>query len=154
MKTNELKSLLEKIDYSVKHINETIVIKNEYGNVIATIEKDITFKFSTQYFAWNDISYNEQKVILSYIMGYAATPVDERGEEKKFYLKHKWITSGGFYMYVTHHTKPYGEVYELLSWRYGEINGMQLTLKEIEKIKKEFDTDLKDFEMIEVEDEN
>ena len=37
MKTNELKSLLEKMDYSVKHINEMIVIENKYGNVIATI---------------------------------------------------------------------------------------------------------------------
>lgn len=154
MKTNELKSLLGKMDYSVKRINGMIVIENEYGNTIATVEEDDAFKFSTQYYAWDFISYSEQKVILSYIMGYAATPVDEREEEKKFYLKHKWITSGGFYMYVTHHTKPYGEVYELLSWRYGEINGMQFTLKEIEKIKKEFDTDLKDFEMIEVEDEN
>lgn len=154
MKTKVLKSLLEKMDYSVKRINGMIVIENEYGNAIATVEEDGAFKFSTQYFAWDFISYSEQKVILSYIMGYAATPVNEREEEKKFYLKHKWITSGGFYMYVTHHTKPYGEVYELLSWRYGEINGMQFTLKEIEKIKKEFDTDLKDFEMIEVEDEN
>lgn len=154
MKTNELKSLLGKMNYSVKHINEIIVIKNEYGNVIATIEKDITFKFSTQYYAWNFISYSEQKIILSYIMGYAATPVDKREEEKKFYLRHRWLRNGGFYMYVKHHTKPYGEVYELVSWRYGEINDMQFTLKEIEKIKEKFNTDLGDFEKTEVEDEN
>lgn len=152
MKTKELKSLLEKMDYSVKRINGMIVIENKFEGAIATIEEDTTFKFSTQCYAWNAISYSEQKIILSYIMGYAATPVDEREEEKKFYLKHKWITRGGFYMYVKHHTKPYGEVYELVSWRYGEINGMQFTLKEIEKIKKEFDTDLKDFEIIEVEE--
>ena len=33
MKTNELKSLLEKMDYSVKRINGMIVIENKYGNV-------------------------------------------------------------------------------------------------------------------------
>lgn len=140
------------MDYSVKRINEIIAIENKYGNLIATIEKDTTFKFSTQCYAWNFISYSEQKIILSYIMGYAATPVDEREEEKKFYLKHRWLISGGFYMYVKHHTKPYGEVYELVSWRCGEINGMQFTLKEIGEIKEKFNTDLKDFVMIEVKE--
>ena len=91
MKTKELKSLLEKMDYSVKRINGMIVIENKYGNVIATIEENTTFKFSTQHYAWNFISYSEQKIILSYIMGYAATPVDEREEEKKFYLRHRWM---------------------------------------------------------------
>ena len=91
MKTKELKSLLEKMDYSVKHIYEMIVIENKFGGAIATIEEDTTFKFSTQYYAWNAISYSEQKIILSFIMGYAATPVDEREEEKKFYLEHRYF---------------------------------------------------------------
>lgn len=47
---------------------------------------------------------------------------NNKAEEKKFYLKHKW-------------------------------EGKQFTLKEIEEIKKKFDTDLKDFELLEVVDE-
>lgn len=151
MKTKELKSLLGKMNYSVKHINEIIVIKNEYGNVIATIEKDITFKFSTQYYAWNFISYSEQKIILSYIMGYAATPVDEREEEKKFYLKHRWMrTINGFSralkIDIDCGIADVGYICPSLGYKN------QFTKKEIEEIKEKFNTDLKDFEMIEVEE--
>lgn len=150
MKTNELKSLLEKMDYSVKHINEIIVIKNKYGNVIATIEKDITFKFSTQYYAWNFISYSEQKIILSYIMGYAATPVGEREEEKKFYLKHRYFKSGNDALYFTFECFHMYSYLQRMPSRYKFMQ--QFTLKEIEDIKEKYNTDLADFELIEVKE--
>ena len=150
MKTKELKSLLEKIDYSVKRINGMIVIENEYGNAIATIEENTTFKFSTQYYAWNGISYSEQKLILSYIMGYAATPIDEREEEKKFYLRHKYFKNWDNVQYFTF---DYIHMCAYLRSKLSTCKAMQqFTEKEIEEIKEKYNTDLKDFEMIEVEE--
>lgn len=150
MKTNELKSLLEKMDYSVKRINGMIAIENKYGNVIATIEENTTFKFSTQHYSWNFISYSEQKIILSYIMGYAATPVDEREEEKKFYLRHKYFkTVNGDEKFFTIDCRY---KYPDLQYKLSICQAMQqFTLKEIEEIKIKYNTDLSDFEMIEVE---
>lgn len=149
MKTKELKSLLEKMDYSVKRINGMIVIENKYGNVIATIEENTTFKFSTQHYAWNFISYSEQKIILSYIMGYAATPVDEREEEKKFYLRHRWMEPiYKNYLNYCMTTKNYW-----LDCKNEEICVQtQFTEKEIEEIKEKFNTDLGDFKEIEVKE--
>lgn len=149
MKTNELKSLLEKMDYSVKRINGMIVIENEFGGAIATIEEDETFKFSTQYYAWNGISYSEQKLILSFIMGYAKTPIDERKEEKKFYLRHRWI-KGCVIMYLYRNTLN-GYCY-LGDKKCRPHRQKMFTLKEIDEIKEKFNTDLNDFEMIEEEE--
>ena len=151
MKTKELKSLLEKMDYSVKRINGMIVIENEYGNVIATIEENTTFKFSTQYYAWNFISYSEQKIILSYIMGYAGTPIEDREEEKKFYLRHRWMTTlGGFPKGLRINIGTGTADVELMIPMIGYKN--QFTKKEIEEIKEKFNTDLGDFKKIEVEE--
>lgn len=155
MKINELKTIAKENDYELKEEKEIEQI---------TLERKVTFdgfisNVITISSAMKDLIFikskhcdNKDFNMIKAAVEFAETAIEDREEEKKFRLKHKWITSGGFYMYVTHHTKPYGEVYELLSWRYGEINGMQFTLKEIEKIKKEFNTDLKDFEMVEVEE--
>lgn len=151
MKTNELKSLLEKMDYSVKHIKGMIVIENAIRGAIATIQEDATFKFSTQYYAWNAISYSEQKIILSYITEYAATPIEDREEEKKFYLRHRWMTSlGGFPKGLRINIGTGTADVELMIPMIGYKN--QFTLEEIEEIKEKFNTDLGDFKKTEVEE--
>ncbi|MBS5989695.1 hypothetical protein [Anaerococcus hydrogenalis] len=151
MKTNELKSLLEKIDYSVKRINGMIVIENEYGNAIATIEENTTFKFSTQYYAWNFIPYSEQKIILPCIMRYAGTPVDEREEETRFYLEHRYFRfHNGSRKYLGMDlVKDKPDLCSKITYRWIKN---QFTEKEIDEIEEEFDTDLKDFELVEVEE--
>lgn len=149
MKTKELKTIAKENDYelnkSLEHYKLTHKYCDHYISINGLCKNRLWISIP---FCCDERDFNMIKAAVEF----AETPPEDREEEKKFYLKHKWITSGGFYMYVTHHTKPYGEVYELLSWRYGEINGMQFTLKEIEKIKKEFDTDLKDFELVEVKE--
>lgn len=151
MKTKELKNLLEKMDYSVKRINGMIVIENKYGNVIATIEENTTFKFSTQHYAWNFISYSEQKIILSYIMGYVATPVDEREEEKKFYLRHRYFRfhNGSSKYLGMDLVKDNPDLCSKITYRWTKN---QFTEKEIDEIKEKFNTDLKDFKPEEVEE--
>lgn len=152
MKTNELKSLLERMDYSIRRIKKTIVIEKEFGNVIATIYEDATFKFSTEYYAWNAISYSEQKIILSYIMGYVATPVDEREEEKKFYLRHRYFRfhNGSSKYLGMDLVKDNPDLCSKITYRWTKN---QFTEKEIDEIKEKFNTDLKDFKPEEVEDE-
>lgn len=151
MNINELKKIAEKNEYELTERLEQyeFVRRSEIFYHRITISKVRVNGLWIFIKVWcDDKDFNMIKAVVEF----AETPVDEREKEKKFYLKHRWLISGGFYMYVKHHTKPYGEVYELVSWRCGEINGMQFTLKEIEKIKKEFNTDLKDFEIIEVEE--
>ncbi|WP_299034810.1 hypothetical protein, partial [uncultured Anaerococcus sp.] len=83
---------------------------------------------------------------------YASTPVKDREEEKKFYLRHKYLQSSL--------TNPNNILcYAVSDDKLALCNGVNfpkyksyLTLKEIEEIKEKFDTDLADFELVEVKE--
>lgn len=132
-------------------LKKMIVIENAFRGVIATIKEDTTFQFSTQYLAWNAIPYNEQNIILSYITDYTGTPPDEREEPKKYHLKHRWMTTmGGFPKGLRINIATGTADVEQMIPMIGYEN--QFTKKEIEEIKEKFDTDLADFEEVEVEE--
>lgn len=80
---------------------------------------------------------------------YASTPVEDREEEKEFYLKHKWLRSDDFnYLCFD----KIFEIYSLNPCGFRELK-TEYTEKEIEKLKEKFNTDLSDFEIVEVEDD-
>ncbi|WP_296113072.1 hypothetical protein [uncultured Anaerococcus sp.] len=81
---------------------------------------------------------------------YASTPPEDREEEKKFYLEHTWMNSPGF-RYLT--MNIYNGDYYLNSDKKCEWEKKQFTLKEREEIKEKLDTDLADFELVEVIDD-
>lgn len=94
-----------------------------------------------------DINNTDLEVVVSYESNAEESSKDRPNEkEKKFYLKHRWL-------------EPESESYlnELTSYHYlyGKEERKEFktkfTLKEIEEIKNKYDTDLKDFELIEVE---
>lgn len=107
--------------------------------------------------------YSHEKLLLKNIdklfnllVEYAKTPVDEREEEKKFYfyLRHRWFTTEfGDKYYLCKCYNSVGDIKYAIRISYFMGNETWLfTLKEIEEIKKEFNTNLADFEMIEVEE--
>ena len=84
---------------------------------------------------------------------YANTPVEDREEEKKFLIQHKYLVSKSFYpVCMTWHKLK--DVYRPINCRVdNHIYKAQFTFKEYEEIKKKLNTDLADFELVEVEDE-
>lgn len=95
------------------------------------------------------------ETLVDLIVEYAKTPVEDREEEKKFYLRHRFLTSllrDMKYSFINYDTK-YNDIY-LSSNEALDYVKTKFTLKEIEEIKKKFDTDLADFEIVEVENEN
>lgn len=152
MKTKEFIQKVEELGYLIKDCYVYWQIRNKENSVVAIVDKNVLFKFSTDFNDWDYILDDDKDKLLSLIVEFARTSSEDREEEKRYYLKHRWLTEGGFYKFVKHHTKAYGEKYELASWTYGDTSDMQYTLKEIEEIKEKFDTDLSDFELIEVEE--
>ena len=151
MKTKEFIKKVEILGFKINKNNycdgtNYFVIQNSFDVTMCHVAINKLFEM--------DIRFSEymSETLVDLVVEYAKTPIEDREEEQKFYLKHRWLTEGGFYRYVKHHTKAYGKKYELASWTYGDTSDMQYTLKEIEEIKKKFDTDLKDFELIEVEE--
>ena len=79
----------------------------------------------------------------------AETPLDEREEEKKYYIKHRFINDLTAEKYIN--ISRNGEV-TLRDHLGNQYYKTKFTKAEIEELKKRFDTDLNDFELIEVED--
>ena len=82
---------------------------------------------------------------------YAETPPEDREEEKKFYLKHRWLDGENEANYLNFEISEF--YYSLNSKPEASWAKTKFTLKEIEEIKEKFDTDLADFELVEVKDE-
>lgn len=105
--------------------------------------------------------YSHEKLLLTNVdklfhllVEYAETPLEDRVEEKKFYLKHRWIVQAGDYKTGFLNYDTNNDILFIYSEHHTHLIKTQFTLKEIEEIKEKFDTDLKDFELVEVEDEN
>ena len=164
MKTKEFIEKVNKLGFGIEYYKNplsNVGLRCDYDLFTIYLEdKDLVEIWTNCRYAISTISDGHSCYITGYdvkelyklCFEYASTPVEDREEEKKYYLRHRWLTEGGFYRFVKHHTKAYGKKYELASWTFGDTSDMQYTLKEIEEIKKKFDTDLKDFELVEVEE--
>ena len=109
-----------------------------------------TFAISTIEDGFMDLKYPlPLKELYKLCFEYASTPVKDREEEKKFYLKHRWLESvGNRYLIWDSGDKCY-YLDDSAEYYSGKI---KFTLNEIEEIEEKFDTDLSDFELVEVEE--
>lgn len=150
MKIDELKRIAKENEYSIKKYDEFKVYKlvrkiGEYDVVVNTISIDADIRnrlfLNTVYSDENDMN------MIKAAVEFAETAIEDREEEKKFYLKHRWI-KGCVIMYLYRNTLN-GYCY-LGDKKCRPHRQKMFTLKEIEEIKEKFDTDLVDFELVEV----
>lgn len=152
MKINELKRIAEENDYELTdhHICGELRLsrrEEKYGDVINTITIS---KITKGYIAINNtFSDSKDLKMLKASIEFAETSIEDREEEKKFYLRHRWLECNEA-DYLNFEIS--GNYYGLNSKRDVSWAKTKFTLKEIEKIKAKFDTDLKDFELVEVEE--
>ena len=152
MKTKEFIKKVEELGYSLNNrYYHYLEIRNKKNYLIAVVSKDVLYKISTDSGYWDDISDEDKNKLLGLLIEYAKTPIKDREEEKKYYLRHKYFkcTNGDsryFQIYESNGTPWLNAMYTVMGYK------KQFTLKEIEEIKERFDTDLSDFELIEVEE--
>lgn len=90
----------------------------------------------------------ERQTLFKIVTKFASTMPADRKDEEKFYLRHRFMEKEVF-SYLNF--RLVDESYTL--WTKNTVDyKSQFTMKEIESIKMLFDTDLKDFELIEVEE--
>lgn len=155
MKIDELKRIAKENDYELTdhHIcGELILSRREekYGDVINTITIS---KITKGYIAINN-TFSDSKDLKMFkaSIEFAETPIEDREEEKKFWIQHKFM--------VSKNLLPVNLVWNKLKDAYRSINlkvdnhiyQAQFTFKEYEGIKKKLNTDLKDFELVEVKE--
>ena len=154
IKTKEFIKRVEQLGYLVNegHVDWQIsrICKGQ-DLLVALVNKNNLCRISTDFGGWWDIPNEEKSKLLDIIVEFAKTPVEDRKEEKKFYLEHKYFkcTNGDsryFQIYESNGTPWLNAMYTVMGYK------KQFTLKEIEEIKKKFDTDLSDFELVEEEE--
>lgn len=106
-------------------------------------------QISNYYYAYDKLCNEDKEKLFELLVEYARTPIEEREEEKKFYLRHKWMKEED-YNYLTLDLDD--NTYDL-----NDIDGFdwtenKFTREEIDEIKEKYNTDLSDFEEEEVEE--
>lgn len=149
MKTKEFIKRVEELGYEINEKNFLdsiicLIISNSFGRKVGYVAINKLFEMN--------IRPDEcmSKELFDLVVEFAKTPIEDREEENKFYLRHKWLRNNDFnYLCFDEDYQNY-----TLSTCYSREWKRQFTEKEIEELKQTFNTDLNDFEMVEVEDEN
>lgn len=149
MRTKELIKRVEELGYLFHNYKNAVVIYGMNQKYAAQVWKDKRFKLDMCSENIDDLQDEVKGELFDLLVEYARTPLDEREEEKKFYLKHKWI-KGCVIMYL-YRNELNGHCY-LGDKKCRPHRQKRFTLKEIEEIKEKFNTDLADFELVEVEE--
>lgn len=148
MKTNEFIKRVEELGYKAHKIATQIdIIAN--GFTIARVYTNRMYAMNA--FTFINIEWRNQDKLFDLIVEYAKTPIEDREEEKKYYLRHRWMTTpGGFPKGLRINIDTGTADVELMIPMIGYKN--QFTLEEIEEIKEKFNTNLGDFKKTEVEE--
>lgn len=148
MKIDELKKIAKENDYKYEPGFMRTRFKREvegYTNEIAVNEYATNYMWISNNYHCDEKDFNMIKAT----MKYAETPTDDREEEKKFYLKHRWMRNiNGFSRVLKIDIEDGTADVGIMCPSLGYKN--QFTKKEIEEIKEKFNTDLADFKEVEV----
>lgn len=154
MKINELKRIVKE--------NRYVMIENDFVIFIYGYSHEGTDEFKTEIriskLRTKDIDIKtgiycevEEFNVIKAAVEFAETPLEDREEEKKFYLRHRYFRfDNGLSKYLGMDLLKYKlDLYSKITYRWVKN---QFTEKEIEEIKKKFNTDLKDFELVKVKE--
>ena len=150
MKTKEFIKKVAELGYKINEKNFfdsviCLIISNSFDRKVGYVAKNKLFEMNIR----SDENMTEE--LFDLIVEYANTPVKDREEEKRYYLRHKWLNNKNTnYLHLNEENNFYDlSVYKSLeAWKAQ----LQFTEKEIEEIKEKFDTGLSDFELVEVEE--
>ena len=142
MKYSEFKEYLRLNDISLKEYEEKLIADDQF-EISKKREQTIWFLAG---FIDSPYEYEMLKKVIELV----ETPLSEREDEKRYYLKHRFINEWEDEKYFNYLKKE--EFIMLSDQREGQGYQTKFTKAEIEELKEKFDTDFNDFELIEVED--
>lgn len=164
MKTKEFIEKVKKLGFTIEYYkNPFCNIKSNCGYDLITISANnqVLVKIWTNcQYAISTVSDGHSCYLDGYDVDelyklcfeYACTPVEDREEEKKFLIQHKYLVSKAICPVNLARNKG-KSVYRLINCKVDNlVYQTQFTDKEIEDIKIKLNTDLADFELVEVEE--
>lgn len=152
MRTKEFIKRVEELGFEVVDGFFAIHVSTNGINSVANVNKEKEFSLQTCTGVFKELKKEKRKQLLELCVEYASTPIEDREEEKRFLVQHKFLVSVGsnpVNLVKYKNKNNYRVIRCLLDNQFYQA---RFTLKEVEEIKKKFDTDLKDFELVEVEE--
>lgn len=150
MKTKEFIKRVEELGFRVKVCDSQIrILANDF--IISVIYIGREYMINT--YKPVSIAFRNEDELFDLIIKYAKTPIEDRKEETRFYLEHRYFRfyNGSSKYLGMDLLKVKPDLCSKITYRWMKN---QFTEKEIDEIKEKFNTDLADFETIEVKDEN
>ena len=148
MKTKELIKKVKELGFEIiragRHID---IMFNDF--IVAGVYKDQMYVMT--FYSHEKLLLTNVDKLFDLLVEYAKTPVDERKEDKKFYLRHRWFKPSPIYKNYLNYWIGNDEYWLDYKNESKEIQ-TQFTLKEIDEIKEKFNTDLGDFKRSEVKE--
>ena len=142
MKYSEFREYLKRNKIPLNEDEERLIADNQF-EISKTEEHLIIFPLG-----YVEVPYEFE--MLKKVIELAETPLDEREEEKKYYLVYRFMNPYTKKRHVNFVTNE-GII---ISDRLGDqVFKTKFTKAEIEELKEKFDTDLSDFELIEAEED-
>lgn len=122
-----------------------IIIYDSNGKKVAYVSRYERYAFDTALFAFINLPEFNQKSLFNLLVDYASTPLEDREEQERFFLKFK-IETDDDCKYLNY----YKEEDELTLDNRLETSSFQtlFTDKELEELKEKFEVTLSDFEKI------
>lgn len=120
-------------------------------DVVAVVERNEMYKINTDdNVAFNKVATNKRKKLFDLLFDYTSTPLEEREEKERFFLKFAPLGDGGCLNYLNYNSSL--NCIGLNDCYQTPMCKTQFTQKEIDEIKEKFNVTLSDFEQIPVED--
>lgn len=146
--TKEFIKEVQELGLKTSEKSDSILIYDGYYQAACAYKNEL-FSINTSYAAFDNLSEELQEKLYSLIDEYARTPLDEREEQERFFLKFKIETDDdcNFLNYDKNDDEPTLD-------NSLETSNFQtrFTQKEIDEIKEKFGLTLSDFEQIPVDE--
>lgn len=148
---DRINEIAHKYNLNLKVTEDVANIYIKMGEMICAYTKKAVLCFiNTDFGAMYYFNEKPRVEMLEALCELSKTPFEERREEKKYYLKHRFLVEEGDCNYLNYDHS----LRELNLSDIGQSKSIQtqFTQTEIEEIKEKCDTTLDDFEQIEVEE--
>lgn len=142
MKTNEFIKAVEELGFITASTTKLIRVKDQEGIGLVLVRKDKWLELDT---IWNQ-GIAEQLFDLA--VEYAKTPIEEREEPKKYYLRHKYLHGDGGYNFLNF--DKYDNDYLLSTNNNSPTYQTEFTQEEINNLP--FEVIESEWELIEVQE--
>lgn len=158
MKTKEFIEKVEELGFEVMkgkcNSERWIELFNSNCCAVSRVSTEYICEIVTTFNEFTNLQKDLKKQLFDLLVEYSSTPIEEREEEKKYYLKHKFLRNDHdkYYLndnYLNNYTPKNNWV--LKNKATTDNYKTQFTKQEIEEFKEKFNTSLDDFEIIEVE---